>query len=616
MRYGVTLLVALISALAIGASPASAYRFPGLAMCEGSAPVCGGVSDDGSRFIFGTDRQLVPEDVNGNRDVYQRFEGQTKLISTYPDGTPIHQGADLLGMSSDGTRVFFETQASLTPDDVDDFDHREFFWDIYEWHNGQITLISAHYPGLDLMGDPHPASYAAEFAGNSEDGRHVFFNSYAHYAPPDPDNHQDVFERYGDTTYLVSTGPGDDSGTLQPPLGELSRFLSSTPDGSHAFFQSSMDLAGKTGPSDGLFDRYHGQTTWLNPLPSDYPVDHPRWGGSTPDGSHVYFSSERKLTADDQDEHMDLYQRYGDTYKLISGPSPTDADCGDAYGDCYALFGGVSDDGSKVVFETDQRLDPSDTDSSIDLYERSGDQFTLLSTGPQGGNGPFNAFTDAVSSDGSKVVFHTKERLVSADEDDQSDVYEWDDGTTRLISTGPFSKSADLPAVWAGGWGDFDVISFRTAEALVRSDTDKLGDIYARTVGTDTTTAAARASASAASGAQTRLISKEAIPPRVTIGPRRAAVSNGLAHLRIGCPKAEQHGPCHGWLHLMRNGARVGSATFRVSSGSSRGVDVQLSNPARHQLGNGPITVRAKARGKDAFGNAKTVRRRVILSRS
>ena len=65
----------------------------------------------------------------------------------------------------------------------------------------------------------------------------------------------------------------------------------------------------------------------------------------------------------------------------------------------------------------------ADTDTQIDLYEGSGGQTTLISTGPAGGNGPFEPSFEAVSTDGARVLFSTDESLISTDTDTQFDVY-------------------------------------------------------------------------------------------------------------------------------------------------------------------------------------------------
>ena len=65
----------------------------------------------------------------------------------------------------------------------------------------------------------------------------------------------------------------------------------------------------------------------------------------------------------------------------------------------------------------------ADTDTQYDLYERSGGQTTLISTGPAGGNGAFEPSFEAVSADGARVLFRTDESLISADTDTAADVY-------------------------------------------------------------------------------------------------------------------------------------------------------------------------------------------------
>ena len=87
----------------------------------------------------------------------------------------------------------------------------------------------------------------------------------------------------------------------------------------------------------------------------------------------------------------------------------------------------------------------ADTDTALDVYERAGGQTTLVSTGPTGGNGAFDAFFAGASADGTRVFFGTAESLVSADTDTTVDVYERAGGQTTLVSTGP-----------TGGNGIFD----------------------------------------------------------------------------------------------------------------------------------------------------------------
>ena len=94
-------------------------------------------------------------------------------------------------------------------------------------------------------------------------------------------------------------------------------------------------------------------------------------------------------------------------------------------------------------------MSPADTDSSVDIYERAGSTTTLISTGPAGGNGAFDADFYEASKDGSRAVFETNESLVSADTDTTKDVYERVGSTTNLVSTGPTSGSTPIDSFFA-----------------------------------------------------------------------------------------------------------------------------------------------------------------------
>src|SRR3954453_17392396 len=69
----------------------------------------------------------------------------------------------------------------------------------------------------------------------------------------------------------------------------------------------------------------------------------------------------------------------------------------------------------------------------------------LVSTGPAGGNGAFDASFSGLSADGTYGLFVPEESLVTADTDGAYDVYEGAWGETPRLSTGP-----------AGSWAAFD----------------------------------------------------------------------------------------------------------------------------------------------------------------
>jgi hypothetical protein len=79
---------------------------------EGTFPAHA-ISEDGSVF-FNTDASLVPRDTNGVLDVYEWHEGVISLISSGQD--PLN--SYFLGASPNGANVFFGTHARLVPADT------------------------------------------------------------------------------------------------------------------------------------------------------------------------------------------------------------------------------------------------------------------------------------------------------------------------------------------------------------------------------------------------------------------------------------------------------------------------------------------------------------------
>src|SRR2546421_12825500 len=136
------------------------------------------------------------------------------------------------------------------------------------------------------------------------------------------------------------------------------------------------------------------------------------------------------LTSDDTDAgFQDLYQNSSGTTTLVStGPTGGSASL-------HAFYLDHSADGSHVFFQTGEAEVSTDTDGLLqDVYDRSGGTTTLVSTGPSGGNGAFDASYGGLAPDASHVFFMTKEVLTSDDTDTSRDVYDRSGGTTTRVS--------------------------------------------------------------------------------------------------------------------------------------------------------------------------------------
>jgi hypothetical protein len=131
------------------------------------------------------------------------------------------------------------------------------------------------------------------------------------------------------------------------------------------------------------------------------------------------------------------------------------------------------------------RLTPDDTDDYDDLFVSRGGALRRITTGPTGGNGhvAMPCWSGAVhcggfrhiSVDGSRILFATMEQLVSADVDDQYDLYQWAGGVTTLLSPGGATQEE---AAFVDAALDGSIVYFETEERLTADDTNTRLDAY------------------------------------------------------------------------------------------------------------------------------------------
>jgi hypothetical protein len=120
----------------------------------------------------------------------------------------------------------------------------------------------------------------------------------------------------------------------------------------------------------------------------------------------------------------------------------------------------------------------ADTDGRFDLYDRSGGVTNLVSTGTGSTNGAFDATFKDISTDGSRVIFETMEQIEVSDTDAYPDVYERYNGATTRLSTGATGGNAAQIATFIGASDDATRVFVQTGEALDSTDTDTQTDVY------------------------------------------------------------------------------------------------------------------------------------------
>lgn len=452
-----------------------------------------GLSEDGTRVIFSSSEQLVPQDTDTAVDFYERHNGTTRLIS----GGTANEAPTFHAISGDGQRVFFSTREALLPADTDDKEDlyvrrvngtlalvtsgARGVFDVFTSRDGSRVVFGTDQPLLpgdtDTAADvyerretgelrllsPGNANIDAAPVGMSRDGTRVLFiTDEALITGQDTDTARDLYERHADGTLrLISTGGANQD----------IESVATSEDGSRVFFETPESIPG-TGDFDGAIDVYerrldgslHLVTNGTGASFNAERIEH-----VSADGSRLTFVSLNELVPEDTDGGRDVYQRLGDgTLRLISTVGTADT----------TSVVGASDDGTVVYFSTKEQIPGmGDTDNTADIYRRGADGAVHLVSG---GTQDLAPTGHAVSSDGARVFFSTEEGISPLDNNNHFEPYEGAPGVApRLLGIG--SDLGGQPGFFVGAARDGSRVIFQTSEAIVGTgDNDAGRDLYER----------------------------------------------------------------------------------------------------------------------------------------
>jgi hypothetical protein len=340
--------------------------------------------------------------------------------------------------------------------------------DVYRWADGQTTLVSDRVQPGSDEGLP-----AFAFAA-SRDGARVIFTTFEPLVSGDGDASRDLYQWAGGEVTLVSD-------RVQAGADEEfeANFGGSSADGTHIFFITDEPLVGEDGDaSQDAYEWAAGQTTLVSDRvkPGADEERDAQVRGASADGTHAFFLTTEQLVSDDTDASRDVYQRAGGQTALVSDRVQAGAD-----GAFNASFRAASPNGARVVFTTFEPLVEADGDLEEDVYERTGGETTLLSDRIQ--PGPDAAFEPVAfagtSADGRRVFFTTGEPLVTADEDTAEDVYERAGSETTLLSDRlGGGDDSGFPASFSSASADGTRVFLTTSEPLLPEDGDTNRDVY------------------------------------------------------------------------------------------------------------------------------------------
>jgi len=269
----------------------------------------------GDRVFFTSTEKLTSADGDSATDIYVRDigAGTTQLVSvagTCPPDLPVGQNCNPTfgGASPDGSHVFFETNDRTAAGDLDSSQ------DVYDWSGGPLVLASIGPDGGN--GTPN-----VTYAGTSADGGTVYFHTTERLdTAADTDEAQDVYRRTGATTALVSAGSeGLGNGEVD------ATFQWASPDGSTeaAVFSTRESLVGAdTDEAQDVYERAGGVTTLLSTGSEGAGGEFDAaFSTASNDGSRVFFLTSESLSSKDSDENSDIYVRSASDAALVStGP--------------------------------------------------------------------------------------------------------------------------------------------------------------------------------------------------------------------------------------------------------------------------------------------------------
>jgi hypothetical protein len=409
-----------------------------------------GASADLSHVVFESTQSFDSRETSGARMVWEWINGQTRLVSVLPDDSlalnpTVGTGANSVLAENTGSVAMFQEPTVVSADGS-----RIFFTantvgpQLFVRVDGTETI----QPGLSQrpgsIGQAKPG--AVTFQAASRDGSRVVFTSPDLLtADATPGGGIYRYDLESEELEFLSPTPGSGG-------PEIDRIARVSADASKVYFVARSQLVVGEGKAGGhnLYVADGGAVRFIATLAD---LDFLSWEASgasgfpaarvTPDGGHFVFQSINPLTGYKSAGHMEVYEWDDQTRTL------TCASCGAP---------GTQADGDASL---------SASPVNPETFETPNGQVPI-------------GYSRGLSDDGSRVFFQTRDSLDPKDVNGRADVYAYEAGRTHLISDGTGNYDSEIVGSSASG----DDAFFSTNQSLVPQDTDGgAGDIYDARVG-------------------------------------------------------------------------------------------------------------------------------------
>jgi hypothetical protein len=324
---------------------------------------------------------------------------------------------------------------------------------LYMRVNGATTVeISA--PELGVK-DPTP--YAAVYVGASANGSRVFFMSRGELTADDPGHATELYEYDTLTSTLARVSKGDSGNAV----GNVSSVPVVSSDGSTVYFEAGGRLAPGAPAGGGLYryDTLTRRTTYIA-TGTVFPLSY----GKQRINNWPKIALVGTTEGTGPDDRANWYATADGQYLVFPSDEPiTGYDCGGSGGSCEELYRYHAADNS-IVCVSCGALPPT---GGV-FFARAG-----TSVGPQ------SLSPRPISEDGSRVFFDTASALVPDASPGQMHVYEWHEGVISLLSPSHDPHGSYFLGTSADGANVF----IGTHAQLVAQDTDTAGDLYDARIG-------------------------------------------------------------------------------------------------------------------------------------
>jgi hypothetical protein len=353
---------------------------------EGQPTFPAGESEDDSHVIVN----------HGNEStLYELMLGAPRPVSVDNAGVEMPAPCPNM-MSGDGRVVVFSSSCSEAHS-------------VWARVGGSATVAVSGSECTRTSGDPGGACNAAasaEFAGMATDGSRVFVTTTQQLVNGDTNQTNDLYECNIPPGTPAPIGTANPCASLTEVSGavggaNVQRVINVSEDGSHVYFLARGVLAANLGTNDAAAvagdnnlyvwekDAAHpaGQTTFVAKLETNDIYSNVVQ--STADGRYLIFDTANKLLPSDTDEATDVYHYDAATGALLRLSTDTNGNGGNEPGvetniareQSRRPHDAMTGDGSTVVFETSEALSPGDTDGVTDVYEWHAGQVSLISNG-------------------------------------------------------------------------------------------------------------------------------------------------------------------------------------------------------------------------------------------